>query len=104
MRIYDTVIEWKEDKLKQEAMVVLIETEEESNLLFNGQYDELMEDTGYDDDDILHYVNGYEGETVEVGANLGDYTVTSVLGYDYVNEEGKWDYAELDGSENDFDR
>lgn len=99
MKIYNVIIEWENDKLKDETQVALLETEEESLLYDEGRFDELFDSTPYSDDDICYYANAMEGEKVEVGIDVGDFTITSVMGCEYFNDEGEWTRSDIEDME-----
>ena len=92
MEIFDTKILWKDDKKEADAKIVLLTTPEECNLYYAEEYDKLLKNTSYSDNDIRYYANATSGEKVDVGVDFGDFTVIGVMGREFINDNGKWDY------------
>lgn len=92
MEIFDTKILWKDDKDEADAKIVLLTTPEECGLYDAEEYDELLKDTSYSDDDICYYADATSGEKVDVDVDFDDFTVIGVMGREFINDNGKWDY------------
>ena len=70
---YDEADEGDEDG-EISTIFCKLETKEEEELYDNEQYDELLEGTGYTDEDIYFYL-GPDSEDPYIGMNAGDATI-----------------------------
>lgn len=57
MKIYEATIDDREIKDTHDVTLVVLETANEKSLYEDESYDKLLEETGYEDDDIFYYID-----------------------------------------------
>lgn len=81
MKIYEATIDDREIKDTHDVTLVVLETANEKSLYEDGSYDELLEETGYEDDDIFYYIDAEDIPTENGGeiAEGDDYDFFSII-------------------------
>ena len=82
MKFYDVLIRYDEadeddEDALQSAIICKLETEEEEQLYDEEEYIELLEGTGYSDEDIYFYLSP-DSEEPYVGMEVGDATIIDI--------------------------
>ena len=77
MKFYHVFVEWKDDKVIEESTIAHIQTKEQQELYDEGEYEEVLKDTSYSDDDILYYF-GCEETAPCAGQDCGDFVILEV--------------------------
>ncbi len=82
MKFYDVLIRYDEadeddEDALQSAIICKLETEEEEETYDEEKYAELLEGTGYSDEDIYFYLSP-DSEDPYVGMEVGDATIVEM--------------------------
>lgn len=81
MKIYEATIDDRESNDTHDVTLVVLETANEKSLYKDESYDELLEDTSYEDDDIFYYINAEDIPTENGGeiAEGDEYDFFSII-------------------------